>query len=196
MDDRAHPRSLKNEEPDHLAPRAITAPRRSASVSPSRGSNSAAMEKTFHRLDVGADWNSFLAGFCRVGFSFYCGVAISNFYPLIRPKIRFPSWLIVLTLPILLSIPFEGGALAHLYELACVLLIFPVLIFFRSHRCGAKALDGRDFRRGVLRHLYNSPSAHFICSNDSQTLRDPTELVGGDCVCLRSYSPYFDGCLS
>ena len=84
------------------------------------------------------------AFFQRLGFSFFCGVSISSLYRLNRPKIRLPSWLFVTALPIILSAPLDGR-LAHLYEIACVLLIFPALIYF-----GAEAVERKPWFGEIL----------------------------------------------
>jgi peptidoglycan/LPS O-acetylase OafA/YrhL len=96
-------------------------------------------EKIFYTLSVGWHWTDFLAGFPRVGFSFFTGVFISTVHRSKRLKIRLPSWLVIISLPILLSVPLDGR-LAHLYELACLLLIFPVLIYL-----GADAVERRPW---------------------------------------------------
>jgi peptidoglycan/LPS O-acetylase OafA/YrhL len=101
-------------------------------------------EKNFYTLNVGYNWTDFLAGFPRVGFSFFCGVSISSLYRLNRPKIRLPSWLFIIALPIILSAPLDGR-LAHLYEIVCVLLIFPVLIYF-----GADAVERNPWFGEIL----------------------------------------------
>jgi peptidoglycan/LPS O-acetylase OafA/YrhL len=85
-------------------------------------------EKSFYTLSVGYNWTDFLAGFPRVGFSFFTGVFISTVHRSNRLKFRLPSWLVIISLPLLLSAPLDGR-LAHLYELVCVLLIFPAFVY-------------------------------------------------------------------
>jgi peptidoglycan/LPS O-acetylase OafA/YrhL len=85
-------------------------------------------EMIFHALNVGYNWTDFLAGFPRVGFSFFAGVLIATVHRSNRLKLRLPSWLVIISLPLLLSAPLDGR-LIHLYELVCVLLIFPALVY-------------------------------------------------------------------
>jgi peptidoglycan/LPS O-acetylase OafA/YrhL len=94
-------------------------------------------EKNFYTMDVGSKWNYFAGGFPRVFFSFFSGVAISRVHRLSAPARTLPSWLFIIVLPIILSFPLEDRA-AHVYELVCVFIIFPLLIFF-----GAAATERR-----------------------------------------------------
>lgn len=87
-------------------------------------------EKQFYGLIGGWTWSSIVVGFARVGFSFFCGVAIARYIRGI-PKPRAPAWALALALPLLLSIPLDGR-IAHLYELFCVLVAFPALICLGS----------------------------------------------------------------
>jgi peptidoglycan/LPS O-acetylase OafA/YrhL len=103
-------------------------------------------EKAFYRLDGGAGWISFLVGFSRVGFSFFGGVAIARLHAIRQPRFTLPSWLYIVVLPVLLSLPLEGRA-SHLYEVACVLIVFPAIIYTgasateRNPRLGAALGD-------------------------------------------------------
>jgi peptidoglycan/LPS O-acetylase OafA/YrhL len=87
-------------------------------------------EREFHTLSVGADWVDYLAGFPRVGFSFFAGVLLArNRIAWSQNLIVLPSWLLVAIVPLLLSLPLEGKP-AHLFELFCVLIIFPAILAF------------------------------------------------------------------
>ena len=102
-----------------------------------------ASAKAFHTLDMGASWHTLIGGFSRVGFSFFCGVAVYRLRLVRPPKASGPSWLFAMLLLLALCAPFEGR-LARLHELVCVLVLFPLLIYF-----GADALEKRP-RLGEL----------------------------------------------
>lgn len=93
------------------------------------------VEKLFYTSCVGFEWHSFAWGFPRVGFSFFCGVAIARLHRSRPPRLKLPSWVFVLILPALLSLPLTGG-MAHCYELACVFLLFPAIVYW-----GAEAVE-------------------------------------------------------
>ena len=100
-------------------------------------------EKLFYSLIGGWTWSSIAVGFARVGFSFLSGIAISR---LIRgaPRRRAPAWAVTLALPVLLSLPLEGR-LAHLYELICVFVLFPALLYL-----GSTAIDRKPWLGAAL----------------------------------------------
>jgi peptidoglycan/LPS O-acetylase OafA/YrhL len=86
-------------------------------------------EKIFHSVNLGVSWYDFGGGFGRVIFSFFTGVALAQYRE--RTPSSLPAWAPVVALPLLLSVPIEGR-IAHLYELACVLIIFPAFLHFSS----------------------------------------------------------------
>jgi peptidoglycan/LPS O-acetylase OafA/YrhL len=85
-------------------------------------------EKIYHTMDVGA-WPSILGGLMRVAFSFSCGMAISRFRHLAKPATA-PSWLFMIGLAVILMGVNLHDRSAQLFELACVLIIFPLMIYF------------------------------------------------------------------
>lgn len=88
-----------------------------------------------YHLGVGwslGEWN-FLGGMLRLGFGFSTGLLISRLY---RPRhIRGAFWICAGLLVLLLSVPFVGdvdagrGWLNGLYDSACVVLVFPALLY-------------------------------------------------------------------
>jgi peptidoglycan/LPS O-acetylase OafA/YrhL len=101
-------------------------------------------EKIFHTLNTGWKWQVIVPGFARVGFSFFCGVAIARLHAIRPPRLKLPSWIFIVALPILLSLPLNGK-IVHLYELTCSLLIFPSLIYW-----GAVAIERRPWFGAAL----------------------------------------------
>ncbi|MDR3450056.1 MAG: acyltransferase [Alphaproteobacteria bacterium] len=89
-----------------------------------------------HRsLDIGATWGTFVGGFPRVGFSFFAGVLLQRWHRAHPPRLRMPSWLMLLILALVL-LPSIGGLPGLVYEYACVLFVFPALVFW-----GAEAVE-------------------------------------------------------
>lgn len=92
-------------------------------------------EKIYYKLSGGFSWYDFWQGFARVGFSFFLGVGVARFHAIRPPRLKLRSWLFVIGLPIVLSIPIEGR-IAHVYELACVFFVFPAMVYW-----GAEAIE-------------------------------------------------------
>ena len=82
-----------------------------------------------HSLDIGATWGSFIGGFPRVCFSFFAGVLLQRWHQNHPPRLKMPSWLMLLILVVVL-LPSIGGRLGLMYESACVLFVFPALVFW------------------------------------------------------------------
>jgi peptidoglycan/LPS O-acetylase OafA/YrhL len=103
-----------------------------------------ATEKAYYTVSVGWGWNNFAPGFVRVGFSFFAGVALARYHAARPPKLKLPSWFFILALPVLLSLPL-AGRLSHRYELICVFVLFPALIYW-----GAAAFERRPWFGAAL----------------------------------------------
>ncbi len=101
-------------------------------------------EKLFFTLDVGYVWRTFPAGLARVGFSFFAGVALARLHANRPAKFKAPAWSVMLFLAAALCIPLKEHA-GHMYELACVLIAFPVTIYF-----GAEAVEKRPMLGRLL----------------------------------------------
>jgi peptidoglycan/LPS O-acetylase OafA/YrhL len=97
-------------------------------------------------LSGGAGFDTWPEGVARVMASFFAGVLLARSYKRYKPSVRPPSWLILTALAALLFAPISGF-LAQPYELFCVLVAFPTLIYFgaasQSRRpwLGAKLAD-------------------------------------------------------
>jgi peptidoglycan/LPS O-acetylase OafA/YrhL len=94
-------------------------------------------EIAFHTLDVGAQWKDVAGGFVRVALMFFIGVAIARVHASRPPRLRIPSWSVLIIVAITMFMPLSG-VLEHLYELVCALIIFPALIYW-----GAAATERR-----------------------------------------------------
>ncbi len=82
---------------------------------------------------VGAGWAfgehgiGFLGGFLRLSFSFSIGLLMTrNFKPL---AVRGAFWICGAVLAVLLAVPHLGEVWNGLYEVACVILVFPLLVW-------------------------------------------------------------------
>lgn len=84
----------------------------------------------YGNLDLGSAWPHFLGGFARVSFSFFAGVLLHRFhrqgFSVSRLALLFPCVLAVI-LVVDLAPPVRV-----LFDLICVLLVFPVLIAVSS----------------------------------------------------------------
>ena len=80
-------------------------------------------------LEMGSQWHTALGGVPRTLFSFFLGVYLQRLHRRHPPRLQIPSWLVVAALGLLLAAPFSGAA-GRIYEIACVLLFFPALIFW------------------------------------------------------------------
>ncbi len=80
-------------------------------------------------LSGGAGFDTWPEGLARVMASFFGGVLLARLYKSYSPAFRAPAWLILAALAVLLFAPISG-ALAQPYELVCVLIAFPALIYF------------------------------------------------------------------
>lgn len=80
-------------------------------------------------LNLGAEWATFLGGVPRVSYSFFAGILVFRLFRTRRPH-RCPvrAWMPLLVLPPLFLLAPAGWGAA--FDLACVLLVFPVLVFW------------------------------------------------------------------
>jgi peptidoglycan/LPS O-acetylase OafA/YrhL len=84
----------------------------------------------FGNLDLGSAWPHFAGGFARVSFSFFTGVLLHR----LHRRGFSVSWLALLfpcLLAVLLAVDLTGP-LRILFDLACVLLLFPAIIVVSS----------------------------------------------------------------
>ena len=99
------------------------------------------IEHAYYTIDFGWAWSKWLLGFPRVLFSFFAGVALFRFVVMYPPRVRVPSWMCLGLAAGSMLVPFQGR-LGHAYELASVLVLFPVIIYL-----GTEAIE-KDPRIG------------------------------------------------
>jgi peptidoglycan/LPS O-acetylase OafA/YrhL len=80
-------------------------------------------------LSGGAGFETWPEGLARVMASFFGGVLLARTYKRYKPSVRLPGWLIIAGLAALLFAPVSGP-IAQPYELFCVLVAFPTLIYY------------------------------------------------------------------
>lgn len=106
----------------------------------------------FYNLGVG--WtlagHNFAGGMLRMLFSFSMGLCMARVF---RPvKVRGAFWICALAVMVLLSIPYAGTAdmpwLNALYDVACIILVFPVLVWL-----GASGTTTDRRSSGICRFL-------------------------------------------
>ncbi len=79
-------------------------------------------------IDRGIMWFQFPTGMIRAVFGFFAGVLMLRLYRSRPPTGRSSGWLWMGLLGVLLLLPLRGAWLAP-YEVACALVIFPLLIY-------------------------------------------------------------------
>jgi len=103
-----------------------------------------AIEKFSYRLNMGYTWPTIGTGIARVGYSFFAGVLLAKLPRSWKPSFAIPSWLCLIVLAVLLALPLTDR-LGHIYELACVLVAFPALVFFGAGAIEKRPALGRFF---------------------------------------------------
>lgn len=85
------------------------------------------------------DWDGFWIGAARALFSFFVGVAVFRRFRRYRPR-TIPAWLLAgILVAVLIPGQFSGAA----YDAICVLIIFPLLVWFGSN--ATEGASGRSF---------------------------------------------------
>jgi len=101
-------------------------------------------------LDQGARLDDWLAGFPRVGFSFFAGVAVYR----LRDRFRaIPAPLIVAALVLILSTPRLPAPWSAMFDLLAVIAVFPLMVGVSS----AVTLSGRWLKAAALSGLISYP---------------------------------------
>lgn len=137
-----------------------------------------ANEAVFHTWNVGSVWANFGGGFARVLFSFMLGVAVARLHAAKPPRLRVGSWVIWATVVVLLFAPLSH-LVGHAYELACVFVIFPVLIYFGAeaverHRALGSALGEASYATYTL-HV---PLLSLVCFLAPAAVAHPSPVYG------------------
>ncbi len=99
-------------------------------------------QRQFHVLDIGWGWDNVWAGFPRVIFSFFAGVAIQRFH--MRHSLReiIPSWVCLVFLISVLLFPFQGN-IGNLIKLGVIFFIFPASVYFGTGAAEKKSGIGK-----------------------------------------------------
>lgn len=92
---------------------------------------------SYHRVDLGGFWHGAWIGGPRALFSFFTGVAIFR----LRQRYQAPAVPALLPATLLLASMIPGTFGGGVYDLACILLLFPLLVWF-----GAEAAMGPRLR--------------------------------------------------
>jgi peptidoglycan/LPS O-acetylase OafA/YrhL len=79
----------------------------------------------FGKLDIGFLWRDWIGGLPRVAFSFTAGLAVYQLYRRRAWALKAPAWVTLAGLPVVFCLPLGQTV----YPLACVLLLFPALVF-------------------------------------------------------------------
>ena len=90
----------------------------------------------YGKLDIGFMWRDWLGGLPRVAFSFTAGLAVYRIYTSVRRRPRAPAWVLLALLPPLMWVKLDET----IFPLACVLVVFPLMVFAAAEaRPGARA---------------------------------------------------------
>jgi peptidoglycan/LPS O-acetylase OafA/YrhL len=97
----------------------------------------------FQSLDVGSRWSNFYAGFGRVSYGFFAGVAIEKIYGR-KPIHLHPSCATGLLLLLVFIFSIDAGRYRAEIDLICAIVIFPILVYLGAScepsRLGAGAM--------------------------------------------------------
>jgi len=135
-------------------------------------------EAVFHTWNVGYQWNTFAGGFVRVSFSFAIGVAAARVHAARPPRLHMPSWVIWITVLSLMFVPLSR-MLGEAYELLCVFVFIPALIYF-----GAEAVDRRPVvglalgEASYAAYAIHVPLLSLLCYLAPSAIAHPSELYG------------------
>ena len=124
-------------------------------------------------LDMGAQWHTVPGGVPRTLFSFFLGVLLQRRHRARPPRLRIPSWMMIAALAMLLAVPFPG-AMAKIHELACVLFLFPALIFWgaearESHKGLGATLGDTSYALYVIHYPLVVLAGHALAQTDTRT---------------------------
>ena len=82
-------------------------------------------------LNLGVRWHGFSEGVARVCFSFFLGISISRIVEAKAVRVKVAPWFLLSFLAVVLLAPI-GREQLKFYELTCILVIFPLMIYFGS----------------------------------------------------------------
>jgi peptidoglycan/LPS O-acetylase OafA/YrhL len=85
-------------------------------------------QRLYHYVDIGWTWTDIIAGFPRVIFSFFVGVAINRYYVSRDRHPVTPAWACLVGLVAILLFPAHGP-IANFCRLFCILAVFPALVY-------------------------------------------------------------------
>jgi peptidoglycan/LPS O-acetylase OafA/YrhL len=85
-------------------------------------------QRLYHYVDIGWTWTDIIAGFPRVMFSFFIGVAINRYYVSRDRHPVTPGWACLIGLVAILLFPAHGPV-ANFFRLVCILGVFPALVY-------------------------------------------------------------------
>ncbi len=95
-----------------------------------------------HGIDLGSHIQGWPLGFIRVAISFLLGIVIFRLHRLGRlPMLRLPTWAIGLALAAILFVPGFTPTIRIIFDLVCVLVVFPVLIILGTASSTASAYE-------------------------------------------------------
>lgn len=91
-------------------------------------------------MDAGPTWESFGAGLLRVMYSFFAGVFVYHLHE--RNVMRMAVNPLLVCLPLLLAlISYPPSELAGLFDLACTIVVFPLIVLIGSYNNPTKVLS-------------------------------------------------------
>jgi peptidoglycan/LPS O-acetylase OafA/YrhL len=119
-------------------------------------------QQHYINLSGGAGFETWPEGIIRVMASFFGGVLLARVYKRHKPGLAAPSWLILAMMAGLLFAPVTGWA-ARPYELFCVLVAFPALIYLgASGRSRRPWLGERLGDASYALYVIHIPMLYFI----------------------------------
>jgi len=119
-------------------------------------------QQHYINLSGGAGFDTWPEGVARVMASFFGGVLLARVYAKHKPSFATPSWLILAIMAALLFAPLTGFA-SRPYEMFCVLVAFPALIYMgASGKSRRPWIGARLGDASYALYVIHIPALYFI----------------------------------
>ena len=138
---------------------------------------------------LGVGWSlkglNFYAGLFRMLYPFSLGLLLSRVF--VPCKVRGAFWICSLTLVVLFCVPYLGGLWNGLYEMFCITVVFPLLVWLGRQRmrtpcpnCGHRALRQVSEQTLEVTPAYRVEECEYECRHCGHRFRRRFRSYGDD----------------